>query len=455
MDGADGLDRSGLLEILAGYGGVSTDEVGGRIDSLQLAWIVHVCQERYGISIDLGDPRISHAQTVDDLVEVLCPEPAAPLPSRPMSPVAITGIGAVCALGEGLEEIGASLAAGRHAFGAVTRFDTTRYRVKTAAHLPGRPELSKILEGVIEQACEDAGLGREDRADAPLFLASHYDTAAARLPREEQAHHSLGGKANEIARACGLGEGGRTHVNACVASNSALADALTLLSSGRARRCVVAAGYLLDEENFALFDIAGAMSEDGLIRPFSVGRQGMLLGDGVAAVVLEVPEAVSGRVRARIEGWGQAGDAHHVARPHPQGRGLARAIGLALSRAGAEPASIGYVNAHGTGTPHNDSSEAAALRAALGEEVARSVPVGSTKSLHGHALVAAGLLELVITVLALEAGELPVNAGYLGPDEECPLNLILERPSPTNVDRALSLNSAFGGAHSALVVGAP
>jgi 3-oxoacyl-(acyl-carrier-protein) synthase len=115
------------------------------------------------------------------------------------------------------------------------------------------------------------------------------------------------------------------------------------------------------------------------------------------------------------------------------------------------PDAVGYVNANATGTLLSDAAEAAALRTALGAAAAR-VPISSTKAVHGHALEASGLLELAITVLSLQAGKLPVNAGYLGPDESCPLDVVVGSPRPVASPYALSLNSAFGGANTALLV---
>ncbi|HEV2887611.1 MAG TPA: beta-ketoacyl synthase N-terminal-like domain-containing protein, partial [Jatrophihabitans sp.] len=221
-----------------------------------------------------------------------------------------------------------------------------------------------------------------------------------------------------------------------------------------ADRVVVAAGYLVEPDQFALFDAGQALSKDGAVRPFSVGRQGLLLGDGVAAVVLESGPAAAGRDRrpaTELVGWGRAGDAHHPCQPAPDGRGLARAIDAALQRGGISAHAIGYVNANATGTLLSDAAEAAALHTAFGEAAAW-VPISSTKAVHGHALEASGLLELVITVLSLQAGKLPVNAGYLGPDESCALDVIVASPRPVATSYALSLNSAFGGANTALLV---
>ncbi|WAL74715.1 beta-ketoacyl synthase N-terminal-like domain-containing protein [Kitasatospora sp. YST-16] len=241
-----------------------------------------------------------------------------------------------------------------------------------------------------------------------------------------------------------------------MAGSTAVADAAAAIRTGSAERVVVAAGYLVDEEHFALFDAGRALAPDGRVRPFSAGRQGMVLGDGVAAVVLESAAAARRRsapVLARLAGWGRAGDAHHVSQPHPQGTGLARAVRNALHRAGRLPEDIGYVNAHGTGTAASDAAETAGLRAALGDR-ATLVPVSSSKSVHGHTLESSGLLELVVTVGTLRAGRLPVNAGYLGADERCGLNLVTEGPHRAAPRYALSLNAAFGGANTALLVGA-
>ena len=217
---------------------------------------------------------------------------------------------------------------------------------------------------------------------------------------------------------------------------------------------MVAAGYLVEADSFAMFDAGRSLAPDGQVRPFSTGRRGMLLGDGVAAVVLEAAATAVHRdapVLARLAGWGRSGDAYHVCQPRPDGSGLARAAGMALARAGADPAEVGYVNANGTGTPFSDAAEAAALRTALGPH-AELTPVSSTKSVHGHALEASGLVELVVTVLALRSGQLPVNAGYLGPDDECRLDLVLTPGREQRGRYALSLNAAFGGANTALLV---
>ncbi|WP_110082362.1 beta-ketoacyl synthase N-terminal-like domain-containing protein [Actinokineospora spheciospongiae] len=323
--------------------------------------------------------------------------------------------------------------AGTPAFAPVTRFDTAGRRTDRAATLPGCPDLAEELTGVVAEVC--AGLTAAQRAATPVLLAAHADAANAEV-------------AAAVVAGTGVAGVPRTYTNACVAASTAVADAATVLRTGRAERVVVAAGYLVEPAMFGLFDAGRALARDGRARPFSRGRQGMVLGDGVAAVLL-TPNTSS--PLATIEGWGRTGDGHHVVKPAPDGGGLARAIGTALERGGVDPAEVGYVNANGTGTEFNDAAEVAALRRVFARA---PVPVSSTKSVHGHALEASGLVELVVTVLALGEGRLPVNAGYLGPDPACELDLVLE-PRVAAPRYALTLNSAFGGANTALLVGAP
>lgn len=358
----------------------------------------------------------------------------------------IVGLAAVSALGRGAQAQLAGVLAGAAAFGPVRRFDVDRRRVTDAATQADAGPLAAELAGVVRDACADAGLTPAQRAETPLVLAVHGHPDAARLSTADRL--TAAGLAEELARAGGLAGAAKVYTCACVSGSSAVADAAATIGAGRASRVVVAAGYLVEPDQFALFDAGRALATDGAARPFSAGRGGLLLGDAVSAVVLE---AVGHRdVRAEVVGWGRAGDAYHAVRPDPAGGGLARAITAALRRAGVEASDIGYVNANASGA-EGDAAEAAALHRALGAAAAR-VPVSSTKSVHGHGLEGSGLLELIVTVLATQAGKLPVNAGYLGADPDCELDLILDAPRPAGSAYALSLNAAFGGANTALLV---
>jgi len=371
-------------------------------------------------------------------------------------PVAVTGLSILTALGRGPE----AQLTGAPAFTEVRRFDTSNRRVRYAATAADTGTLEEELDLAIATACAQSGV---DRSTTPLLLALH------------------------SAPACDFGQR-RIYTSACVSASTALADAATLISTGRADRIVVAAAYLVEPHQCALFDAGRALADDNTVRPFSLNRRGLLLGDGVAAVVLQAGEGL-----AQLLGWSRTGDAYHPCQPSPDGRGLATAIQRALAKANVPPEAITYLNANATGSPLADAAEASAIThvfhpASTGRnpqppsggsanEVVglptgiplanppsdgsahqtgrggRGVPaVGSTKGLHGHALEASGLVEFVVTVQALREGKLPVNAGFLEADPACPVDLILDAPRPATSAYGMTVNSAFGGANTALVV---
>jgi 3-oxoacyl-[acyl-carrier-protein] synthase II len=370
----------------------------------------------------------------------------------------VTGAGVLSAYGRGTQALLSGVLSGQPAFAPVERFDVEARRVRVAATMPGAPDLRAEMASAVREACDDASMSPADRAATPLFLAIHGDPAIARAPQADKPGHSPEAFAAAVADHGGLaGPGIRCYTSACVAASSAIADAAAMIARGHADRVVVAGGYLVEPDQFALFDAGRTFAADGQVRPFSAGRRGLLLGDGVGAVVIESQESARGRqapALARLAGWGRAGDAYHPCQPHPEGHGMARAIAAALQRAGLAPEDLGYVNAHGSGTAHSDPAETNALRLALGD-AAETVPVSSTKSLHGQVLEASGVLELIVTLLATRKGMLPVNAGFLGSDDSCRLRLVLGESLTTTTQFSMSLNAAFGGANTALVVGLP
>ena len=382
----------------------------------------------------------------------------APAARRGPGTVVVTGAAALSAYGPGTDALLSGVLSGRPAFAPVQRFDVSARRVGVAAAMPGSPDLLTEVTRAAGAACDDAGLSPPERARTPLFLAIHGDPAIARAP--DSAQPGLGPDAFTGAAASGsglAGPGARCYMSACVAASTAIADAAAMIARNHADRVVVAGGYLVDCDQFALFDAGRVLADDGQVRPFSAGRRGLLLGDGVGAVVIESQESARARRApplARLAGWGRTGDAYHPCQPHPEGHGLARAVTAALQRAGIAPEDLGYINAHGSGTGQSDPAEASALRIALGG-AAGTVPVSSTKSLHGQALEASGVLELIVTLLAARKGMLPVNAGWLGADDSCRLNLVLGEARAAPAEFAMSLNAAFGGANTALVIGLP
>ncbi|MET8044404.1 beta-ketoacyl synthase N-terminal-like domain-containing protein [Micromonospora sp. NPDC005215] len=368
-------------------------------------------------------------------------------------PVSITGLDVMTACGRGVQPLASAAFAGEPAFSSVSRFATDGRRAGHAAERKDAGSLFDELARVTQNACEAAGLTAGARAEVPLLLAMSTDPAVAWPPGTARADHGAGATAAELARRCGLAEATRAYTTACVAASTAVIDAAVMIGTGRAERVLVAAGYLVDPNRFALFDAGRALALDGRQRPFDAGRGGMLLGDAAVAVLLESEAAAARRgaqVLARLTGWGRSGDAYHVTQPRPDGAGQARAITTALRRAGRTPADLGYVNAHGTGTPASDRAESVGLRRALGVH-ADVVPVSSSKSVHGHTLEASALVELVVTTETIRQGRLPVNAGLLTPADGCPGGLV-DRPRSREVTSALTVNFAFGGANTALLV---
>ncbi|MFJ4184726.1 beta-ketoacyl synthase N-terminal-like domain-containing protein [Kitasatospora sp. NPDC089509] len=365
----------------------------------------------------------------------------------------VTGVGVLSAAGRGLPALTEAAAHGKAAFGEVTRFDVSGRRTTRAALLPeGVPlastfPLARAVLDAIGQACRQAGLTAAEGAAMPVLLALHSDERT----RATAAAVAAGVRADRGAPGVT-----RVYTGACVAAATAVADAAALVAAGRHERVLVAAGHLVEPGVFAVFDAGRALARDGELRPFSAGRTGTLLGDAAVAVLVESAPAAAGRAApalARLAGWGRTGDAHHVCRPEPEGTGVTRAIEAALDRAGLAPAEVDYVNANGTGSTLADHAEATALHRVFGPHAAR-LPVSSSKSVHGHALEASALLELAVTIGALDTGLLPVNAGWLGPDPAVELDLVLDGPHTARPRHALSLNSAFGGANTALLLAA-
>ncbi|WP_405926487.1 beta-ketoacyl-[acyl-carrier-protein] synthase family protein [Streptomyces sp. NBC_00035] len=390
--------------------------------------------------------------------------------------VAITGYGVLTAFGFGAEALREGVFAGRPGFVPVTRFDTAPFHAKRAAtyeghgpEIPGvpvkpgyTPTQAEVLHACTAEALRMAGT---EATGAPVLLGTNgdhsasrsfwTDMAAGRDPGDRRTLDSMPARLpHGIGEAFGLDGPRLAFVNACVASTNAIAHGAALIRRGAADTVVCGGAYLVTEDVFAKFDSGKALSREGVVRPFAAGRAGLLQGDGAAVLVLESAERARARgaeVLAEVAGWGMAADAYHVIKPHPRGEGLARAARAALRSAGLAPERIGYVNAHGTGTPLNDVAETAALHGIFGAH-APDVPVSSTKGSTGHMLEATGAVEAVITLLALRDGILPPTVGYQEPDPGCDLDYVPGEARRAAVTHALSLNAAFGGVNAALVL---
>jgi nodulation protein E len=238
---------------------------------------------------------------------------------------------------------------------------------------------------------------------------------------------------------------------ACSSANHAIGQAFWLLRSGAVDAAIAGGSEAVFSTGFLKSWEAMRVVSPDTCRPFSKDRRGLILGEGGAMLVLETLEAARARgakIYAEVAGFGMSSDAHHITQPSPEG--AARAMRWALQDAGIAPEQVGYINAHGTATPANDSTETAAIRSVFGQHADR-LAVSSTKSMHGHALGAAGAIEAVATVMALRCGTLPPTANYTTPDAACDLDVIPNESRKAQVEAAVSNSFAFGGLNAVLV----
>jgi 3-oxoacyl-[acyl-carrier-protein] synthase II len=247
-------------------------------------------------------------------------------------------------------------------------------------------------------------------------------------------------------------------VSACSTSGHAIADSYFAIQRGDADVMVTGGSEaVLTEVSIASFDNAGALSKrndnpPAASRPFDAGRDGFVLAEGGATLILEELEHArqrGARIYAEIIGVGMAGDAYHVTAPTPEGTGAARAMARALETADLRPEDVQYINAHATSTVLGDASETAAIKTVFGSAV-RSVAVSSTKSMTGHMLGAAGATEAAYTALALFHQVLPPTINYDEPEPELDLDYVPHRARPAEVSAALSNSNGFGGANITL-----
>jgi nodulation protein E len=241
--------------------------------------------------------------------------------------------------------------------------------------------------------------------------------------------------------------------SACASSAQALGIAMQMLRAGMIDRAIVAGcESIITSGGMKGWEAMRVLSPD-FCRPFSKGRNGLLLGEGAAVLVLETAEGAERRgakVRARLLGYGTTSDAKDMLRPDTDG--ATEAMAIALADAGAAAGDIDYVNAHGTATLLNDSTESEALGRIFGNRVG-SVAVSSTKPIHGHTLGAAGAIEAIVTIRAMEEGRVPPTINFLAPDPNCPIDCVPNESRTQPIGMALSNSFAFGGINAALVFG--
>ncbi|MFD9333144.1 beta-ketoacyl-[acyl-carrier-protein] synthase family protein [Streptomyces sp. NPDC060028] len=267
--------------------------------------------------------------------------------------------------------------------------------------------------------------------------------------------------AGEIAIDTGARGPNFTVSSACASGATAIGVARDLLLSGACDIVLTggseSARSRMSAASFAQMRALSTRTEhpEQACRPFDTDRDGFVLGEGAAVLVLEHPDHAHARratIRARLCGYAASADAHHPTSPHPQGLGAEQAVRQALADAGCAPRNVGHVNAHGTATPAGDAAEALALLRVFN---GAPPPVTASKSVIGHALGAAGAIEAALTVLALERQEVPPTANLAQQDTGYEMDIVTARPRPVAMDLALSTSCGFGGQNAALVFAAP
>jgi 3-oxoacyl-[acyl-carrier-protein] synthase II len=397
--------------------------------------------------------------------------------------VVITGLGAVTPLGVGADALFERWAAGECGIldgaGACTDFEPSELlSVKEVRRLDRFSQLALVAAG---EAIADAGWEGElpyDPFRAGCIVATGIggiQTVEAQLDvqreRGAQRMSPLGipaqmsnAGAAAISMKYGLKGQAFAVASACSSGAHAIGSALRMIQYGDADAVVVGGSEAtLTTFGFGSFNAMQALSQTGISRPFDARRDGFVMGEGAAVLVLEEASAAEERgatVLGEVAGYASTSDAYHLTAPEPSGLAATRALQMAMADAGVGPDEIDYINAHGTSTQLNDAAETAAIKRALGEERAYKVPVSSLKSATGHLLGAAGAAEAVATVKTLLTRVIPPTLGYEVPDPECDLDYVPGEARPLVMSNghppvALSNSFAFGGHNVALVFRGP
>jgi len=389
--------------------------------------------------------------------------------------VAITGLGIISPLGLNLEDNWKSLSTGRAAIGPIKGADCSTLRFKNGAEVTGYDAVKHFEGGkdayidrfaqfsvvAAREALRNSGLEltQELRERSAIVCGSAVGGQASIEAGFEDLWVQGRGRVHPLTIPKTMANAGASHIamdlgmsgptytvsTACSSANHAIGQAFRLVRDGEADVAMTGGSEAMFTIGMLKAWEAMRVIAPDTCRPFSKDRRGMILGEGGAMMVLEPMEAAKARgakIFAEICGFGMTADAHHLTQPAVHGP--ARAMRGALREAGLEPEAIGYINAHGTGTPGNDPVESSAIREVFGAH-ADKIGVSSTKSMHGHALGAAGALEAIATILALHHGILPPTANFNERDPECDLDYIPNQPRALRVEAALSNSFAFGG----------
>lgn len=402
--------------------------------------------------------------------------------------VVVTGMGAITPLGNSVEEFWKGITEEKIGFGEITHFDSTDYKCHIAAEVKNfdakeymdfksakRMELfCQYAVAAAKEALEDAGLDME-KEDA-YQVGTSISSGIGSLQAIEREHERLLTKgpgrvgpmfvpmmisnmaAGNVSIQFGLKGKSINVVTACASGTNSIGEAFRTIQYGDAD-VMVAGGTegCITPVGIAGFTALTALSTETdpakASLPFDKNRSGFVMGEGAGIVVLEELEHAKRRgakIYAEVVGYGCSSDAYHITSPAEDGEGAAKAMLAAVKDAGAAPEDITYINAHGTGTHHNDLFETRAIKLAFGEH-AKNMKINSTKSMIGHLLGAAGAVEFITCVKEVEEGYLHATVGYTTPDEEVDLDYCRE-PMKTDVEYALSNSLGFGGHNASILV---
>lgn len=394
--------------------------------------------------------------------------------------VAVTGIGVVSAFGDTFGEFWTGVAAGISAIRPLVSVKPGSLRFANAAEASSFDPLRHFEEkdaSFLDRfaqfaavAAREAAAGAGLKIDAALARRCAIvagSSAGGQISQDDNFRSLYAGNgrvspltipqvmanagASRISLEFGITGPAYTLSTACSSSNHAIGLAFWMVRNGAADVAIAGGSDAPFAPGFLKAWEAMRVVSPDTCRPFSLGRRGLILGEGAGMLVLEPLEAARARgaqVWGEIAGFGMSSDAHHLTQPLSDGAALA--MRNALDDAGAAPEAIGYINAHGTGTQANDASEAEAIRAVFSAHAGR-LAVSSTKSMHGHALGAAGALEAAATLAAMRGGIIPPTANFLEPDPACDLDVVPNHSRPAEFEWALSNSFAFGGLNAVLV----
>lgn len=401
--------------------------------------------------------------------------------------VVVTGLGVISPVGSSVETAWENLIAGYNGIGPITYFDTTNYKAKLGAQVKDfdpmnymdRSEMlrsDKFVQyamGAAVQAVEESGvIGTLPPERVGVYFGSGIgglNTISAEIGKlESRGPHRVSPlcvpmmipnmAAGSIAIRYNCQGGAMPAVTACASGSNAIGEALRTIRHGYAD-AIIAGGA---EASIVPVGIAGfinmkalSVSDDpnAASLPFDARRGGFVIGEGAAALVLEEYEHAKARgakIYGEICGYGSTCDAYHITAPHPEALGGARAMVQALEEAGYTGSEHVYINAHGTGTPLNDSGETLAIKKAMGEGNAHKALISSTKSMTGHMLGAAGAMEALVCLKVLETGIVPPTINLLQPDPACDLNYVPNTAVQAQIDLCVSNSLGFGGHNASL-----